>query len=95
MAKWTRGLTNIKYMMTKCNIFEQSLKKCFMSYLKWNQKSEFIIKIWDLRFKMRFEFNPRNKDEKTLITYLIQYFLYLIFTVLIYIKNKFYLKKKY
>lgn len=70
-AKRTRGVTNIKYMMTKCNIFEQSLKKKIMSHLKWNQKSEFIIKIWDLRFKI--EFNPRNKDKKN-IDNIIQYF---------------------
>lgn len=32
MAKWTRGLTNIKYMMTKCNIFEQSLTFFFVIF---------------------------------------------------------------
>lgn len=35
-----------------------------MSYLEWSQKSEFTIKMWDLRFKI--EFNPRNKDQKNI-----------------------------
>lgn len=44
-----------------------------MSHLKWNQKSEFIIKIWDLRFKI--EFNPRNKDKKNIDNILNSIFL--------------------
>lgn len=32
------------------------LKKGFMLYLKWSQKSEFTIKIWDLKSKSNFDF---------------------------------------
>jgi len=58
----------------KCKIHDKI--QYILTKLKWSQKSEFTIKIWDLRFKI--EFNPRNKDKKNFenILYSI-FFLYI------------------